>query len=319
MLNLLKSLNRRQKSTIFLLMDLILVTAALILTVFAQPEGTLVLTSADILIIGIPYVTMIGASLLILLNIPNMQLAEFDAMALGRVAAMSLGLASSTMGLTWLFGYPLPLPFNLMFGTLTFILMVIARVVSLQIILAIYRRGEEVCRVLIYGAGTTGTQLVQAFRTHRDIDPVAFVDDNSALQGLTISGLPVLRPVDIADIVKRKNIDRVLLAVPSLSPPKQAQIARRLQKMGLEVQTLPSFSQLIGQEALIDKLRTVDPQMLLNRAEDATPLGPGSEYYAGKTVLVSGAGGSIGSELCRQLIECRPRKLILFELSEYAL
>ena len=304
---------------IFLGLDLMLVCLSLAFTLMVQPLPETAPAMSEILIFGIPYVTILGGVLLILLGIPNMQLAHFDAKAMGRVVAMSAFLATSTMTLTVLLGYPLPVPFHLMFGISVFMFMTIARIVLLQLVLAIYRRGEAVCRVLIYGAGTTGTQLVQALKAHNDIDPVAFVDDNRALQGLTIAGLPVLTPVRIAEIAAEKRIDRVLLAVPSLSPPKQAQIARRLQKMGLEVQMLPSFSQLIGQEALIDKLRTVNPQVFLNRAEVETPLGEGTDSYAGKTVLVSGAGGSIGSELCRQLIECRPRKLVLFELNEFAL
>lgn len=123
----------------------------------------------------------------------------------------------------------------------------------------------------------------------------------------------------IADLAERKRIDRVLLAVPSLLPQQQARIARRLQRMGLEVQTLPSFSQLIGTEALIDRLEPLKPKMFLGRDEVQTPLSEGSEVYESKSIMVSGAGGSIGSELCRQLIECRARRIVLFELSEIAL
>ena len=115
--------------------------------------------------------------------------------------------------------------------------------------------------MLIYGAGTTGTQLASALRSHEGIDPVAFVDDNTALQGLLVAGLPVYTPARIARIVDHKNIHRVLIAIPSLSQPKQAQIARRMQKMGLEVQTLPSFAQLIGEEPLVEKLTPVQPRV----------------------------------------------------------
>ncbi|MGB3409048.1 MAG: nucleoside-diphosphate sugar epimerase/dehydratase [Jannaschia sp.] len=319
MLNFIKSLSRRQKSVIFLVFDLVIIDIGLLFALLVQPLPQTAPSMVDILVVGIPCLALLGGALLMLLGFPKMQLADFDATALGRIASMATFLAASTTALTVSFGYPLLVPFHLMFGISVFMFMTIARVVLLQVVIAIYRRGDAVCRVLIYGAGTTGTQLVQAFKAHRDIDPVAFVDDNRALQGLTIAGLPVLSPMRIAEIVSTRNIDRVLLAMPSLSLPKQAQIARRLQKMGLEVQMLPSFSQLIGKEALIDKLRTVPPKAFLGRAEIDTPLGEGTEMYAGKAVLVSGAGGSIGSELCRQLLDCRPSKLILFELSEYAL
>ena len=172
---------------------------------------------------------------------------------------------------------------------------------------------------IIYGAGTTGMQLASALKQHKSIEPVAFVDDNLTMQGMTVSGLRVHSPLRISEIVRARNIDRVLLAMPSLSQPKQTQIARRLQKLGLEVQALPSFAQLIGEEALVDKLRPVTPNRLLGRARLDKEMGGGAEAYLGKVVLVSGAGGSIGAELCRQVLGCRPAKIVLFELSELAL
>jgi FlaA1/EpsC-like NDP-sugar epimerase len=216
-------------------------------------------------------------------------------------------------------GVRLGVAVHVTFAALVFGLMVGTRLALLQVVLGIYRRGNGVSRVLVYGAGTTGRQIVTALRTHRDVDPVAFVDDAVALQGLTVAGLPVLTPLHIPEIVRERKIDRVLLAMPSQSPPRQARIARRLQKLGLEVQMLPSFSQLIGQEALIDRLQTVNPRAFLGRAEVDTPLGEETRAYVGRVVLVSGAGGSIGSELCRQVLECRPAKLVLLEQSEYGL
>ena len=173
--------------------------------------------------------------------------------------------------------------------------------------------------MLIYGAGTTGMQLAQALKTHESIEPVAFADDNTALQGLTVSGLPVYKPSRIQEIVAERRIRRVLLAMPSLSLPKQTQIVRRLEKMGLEVQALPSFAQLIGEEELIDKLAPILPGQLLGRAQLDREIHGGNDHFTGRTVLVSGAGGSIGSELCRQVLACKPARLILYELSELAL
>jgi len=129
----------------------------------------------------------------------------------------------------------------------------------------------------------------------------------------------VLTPVRIKEIAAEKKIDRVLLAMPSLTQPKQAQIAHRLQKMGLEVQSVPSFSQLIGEEALVDKLTPVEPHLFLNRDEVSETFNDARDSYCGRNILISGAGGSIGSELCRQILETRPAKLVMFDLSELAL
>ncbi|MGB5863390.1 MAG: nucleoside-diphosphate sugar epimerase/dehydratase [Sulfitobacter sp.] len=207
----------------------------------------------------------------------------------------------------------------MVFGAGFFCLAVGSRAVLLQIVLMTYRRSPQRTRVLIYGAGTTGSQLVSALRTHERVQVVAFVDDRKALCGTRIQRLPVFSAMNIVEVVKAHKIDRVLLAVPSLSHPKQVQIARRLEKMGLEVQTLPSFSQLIGNEPLVDKLKPLSAQSFLGRAEVETCLVASGNIYENKVILVSGAGGSIGSELCRQIIDCKPSKIVLFDLSELGL
>ena len=266
-----------------------------------------------------PYLLAAAIGTSIWLGVSSIQLNDFETAAVGLTGIFALFVTITSVILTNVAGLQIPLGAHLVFGAVLFSLIVISRAALLQIVLAIYRRSTSRCRVLIYGAGTTGTQLVLALRSHETIEPVAFVDDNKALQGLNVARLPVYTPQRVDAIVREKNIDRVLLAVPSLSYPKQAQIVRRLEKLGLEVQTLPSFAQLIGEEALVDKLEPVSAQKFLNRDEIGETLGDGHASYFGKTVLVSGAGGSIGSELCRQVLECKPQKIVLYELSELAL
>ena len=314
----IQSLPRRRKYQIFLAVDTIIVVLALALSLILIPIPWNGPDMATTILVAGPVLAALAAFLLVLSGLPALRLAEFDGAAILRAGAVACAVALAAMLLAGLFGVVIPPAGFPVFAMAIWLGISVARVTALQIVLAIYRRGGAVQRVLIYGAGTTGSQLVQAFRGHHGIDPVAFVDDNPALQGLTIAGLPVYTPVRIEEIAARKRIDRVLLAVPSLSPPKQARIARRLQRMGFEVQALPSFSQLIGTDTLVDRLETIRPKMFLNRDEVKAPL-EGADIYAGKSVMVSGAGGSIGSELCRQLLECGPRKLLLFELSEAAL
>jgi FlaA1/EpsC-like NDP-sugar epimerase len=134
-----------------------------------------------------------------------------------------------------------------------------------------------------------------------------------------VAGLSVLSPARIEQIVRDKEIDRVLLAMPSASAPKQMQIARRLQSLGLDVLTLPSFAQLVGTEALVDNLAPVTADKFLGRKKVSEEVRDGVEAYAERSILVTGAGGSIGSELCRQLMTYAPRKLVLFDVSELAL
>ncbi|MBM1817550.1 polysaccharide biosynthesis protein [Sulfitobacter pseudonitzschiae] len=302
-----------------LFIDAMLVPIALFFSFSLHANGeALVMMLAYLPVL--PYLLIIGGALSVLMGISTIQLNAYETGAIGLTGAFSVALVIVSYLLTTAARIPITIPTHIVFGISFFIFSIISRAVLLQIVLAIYRRSSLRCRVLIYGAGTTGTQLVSALRSHEHIEPVAFVDDSKALHGLIVARLPVYSPVRIAEIAAEKRIDRVLLALPSLSLPKQAQISRRLQKMGLEVQALPSFAQLVGEEALVDKLTDVEPKLFLNRDEVATETGASAiASYQGKTVLISGAGGSIGSELCRQVMQCGPAKMVLFELSEVAL
>ena len=319
MLKLLSSLSRSQRGYVFLGIDLALVPVALLFTFEVQvlPASALETLHASLPIL--PYLVLIAAALAKWLGLPNIQLKAYERYAIGLTALYAVGLATALAGLSWIAGLGLPVGTHVIFGLCYFLFVVATRMILLQVVTAMYRRAEPRRRVLIYGAGTTGTQLAQALSAHESIDPVAFVDDNTSLQGMLLAGLPVHPPARITKLVRDRRISRVLLAMPSLSQPKQAQIARRLQKMGLEVQVLPSFAQLIGEEALIDKLTPVAPQSFLGRKSTDVSLGDACGSYADRTVLVSGAGGSIGSELCRQLLSCRAARVVLYELSELAL
>ncbi|NSY39577.1 nucleoside-diphosphate sugar epimerase/dehydratase [Leisingera sp. ANG59] len=319
MYNLISALSRRQKSCVFLAVDLALLPLALLFTLGVQPLPDPALTTLAELLPLLPYVMAAAAALTLWLGLPYVQLNAYERHAAAQTALLAGASALVLAGLTAVFGPPLGPGTHVVFAICYFLSMVVARAAMLQLVLAVYRRAQPRCQVLIYGAGTTGTQLAQALKAHDGIDPVAFADDNTSLQGMTLVGLPVYAPARIAEIVQARQIRRVLLAMPSQSQPRQAQITQRLQKLGLEVQALPSFAQLIGEEALVDKLTPVAPQHFLGRSARNVPLKEAAGSYQGKSVLISGAGGSIGSELCRQVLACRPSKLVLFELSELAL
>jgi FlaA1/EpsC-like NDP-sugar epimerase len=319
MLNFIKSLSRAQKRLVMIAIDSVLIPLALLVAFHLQMSQAGAWVYFQAFVPTIPYLLVFAAGLSMWLGVSSVHLKQYDGNSIAMTAVFAGLVALTFYFFTLITDLHLAPAVLIVFGSTFFAMAVFSRLFLLQIVVAIYRSSTARCRVLIYGAGTTGMQLVSAFRSHEQIEPVAFVDDNAALQGMNVARLPVLSPVHIAEIVAEKNIDRVLLAMPSQSQPKQAQIARRLQNMGLEVQTLPSFSQLIGEEALVDKLQPVNPRSFLNRVEVADNLGAQVDAYCGKVVLISGAGGSIGSELCRQVLDCRPRRLILFELSEHAL
>jgi len=312
-------LSKLQKRLIMLCLDSVLVALALYFAFLALNLPIDVWDTTRSYMLLVPYLVLTSVGVSYWFGISDIQLRAYEVAAVGLTAAQSVVLVIASLTVADIAGLGLPAGLHMVFGALFFCLAVGSRAILLQVVTAIYRHSKLHTRVLIYGAGTTGSQLVSALRGHDSIQPVAFVDDNKGLHGMRVQRLMVYPALTIADVVEENKIGRVLLAVPSLSRPKQAQIARRLEKMGLEVQTLPSFSQLIGQEALVDKLTPVSARSFLGREEVAHPLGNSQTFYEGKVVLVSGAGGSIGSELCRQVLDCKPSKIILFELSELCL
>ncbi|KRS21874.1 nucleoside-diphosphate sugar epimerase [Alishewanella sp. WH16-1] len=174
-------------------------------------------------------------------------------------------------------------------------------------------------RVLIYGAGSSGRQLAQALINGEQYHPVMFVDDDTTLQRSTILGIPVSSPDNIAGIVKQRNIGRILLAMPSASRSRRREVLDKLEELPIPVLSIPGMSDLVDGSMRIDELQDVKIEDLLGR----DPVAPKKKLLhaniKGKVVMVTGAGGSIGAELCRQIIHCEPTTLVLFELSEYSL
>ena len=312
-------LNRVHKRFVFLLLDVVLAPLALMVTVMLTYASLYPVYAVGDLWTTFATLPIVAAVLSGALGIPNIKLKAFESLAILRTAAFAALLGVVLYGLCRISGQRFPIVGVALFGLIFFLVSVGTRLSMLNLYLWVLRWGHRRWRILIYGAGTTGIQLAAALKSHESVVVVAFLDDNVALQSMTVAGLRVLSPDRIEDIVRDREIDRVLLAMPSASPPKQAQIARRLQSLGLDVLALPSFAQLVGAEALVDNLAPVEPGQFLGRKpmEDVPP--DGMAAYSGRSILVSGAGGTIGSELCRQLLSYGPRKLVLYEMSEVAL
>jgi FlaA1/EpsC-like NDP-sugar epimerase len=180
-------------------------------------------------------------------------------------------------------------------------------------------RSASAARVIIYGAGEGGTELAAALLASREFEPVAFVDDNPALHGSVIAGIPVHRTATLAQLMEDYGTRRVLLAMPALSRLARRDVLARLEPLGAHVQTMPAIADLVAGLARVDELREIDVADLLGR--EAVPPDPAlfAACIRGKNVLVTGAGGSIGSELCRQILHLAPARLVLLEMSEFAL
>ena len=173
--------------------------------------------------------------------------------------------------------------------------------------------------VVIYGAGDAGRELLNSVLHGRDFAPVAFIDDDPSLQKLTIGGLPVLPPGRLETVTRDMDVRTVLLAIPSLNRARRRQIIAHCQDLKLDIKTLPKISDIIDGRAKVSDLRQVTPDDLLGRDPVVPDESLLQKNIAGKTVLVTGAGGSIGSELCRQILSQGPDRLLLYEFSEFAL
>ena len=316
---LVDRLNRIHKQFVFLLLDVIIAPLALLVTAMLVYSTLLPLAALRELwpaFLLLPFLTALLASTL---GIPNIRLKAYESLAILRTGAFALVLALSLYGVCREGGLGFPVVGISLFCAIFFLASVGVRLAMLNLYLWVLRWGQRRWRVLIYGAGDTGIQLAAALKSHESVMVVAFLDDSTNLQQMTVAGLRVLSPDKIEAIVHDREIDRVLLAMPSMSAPKLAQIARRLQSLGLDVLAVPSFAQLVGAEALIDNLAPVEPGQFLGRKpiDEAPP--DAIAAYANRSILVTGAGGTIGSELCRQLLSYAPRKLVLFEVSENAL
>lgn len=227
------------------------------------------------------------------------------------VSALALALADLALGA----GIPRSVPVI----TLMFVFLSVGG--SRFVARAYFRSPRTVNKrpVIIYGAGEAGLQTLNALFHGREYAPVALVDDDPSIQNMTVGGFNVFPSDQIPALMKETGAQVVLLAIPSMGRVRRREIVGALEDLQLEIKTIPGMSDIISGKAKISELRTVSAEDLLGR----DPVAPDPELLSrnitGRVVMVSGAGGSIGSELCRQILSQRPSVLVLYEMSEFAL
>ena len=209
-----------------------------------------------------------------------------------------------------------PIRVGIVFWAFSLILVVGGRLAA-RMFLSRRNRNRE--PVIIYGAGEGGAQLAEALISGDDYLPVALVDDKKSLHGTRIHGLKVFPAASLQEIVDRTDAKGVLLAIPTASRRRRRQVLQRLSEFPVHVQTMPEIRDIVSGKARVDDITDVDVEDLLGR----NPVPPNSTLLSGsvtgKSVMVTGAGGSIGSELCRQILRLSPSRLVCFEISETAL
>ena len=235
-------------------------------------------------------------------------------MAGARVAA---GSAIALAAVAWYTNLTTqPAKLAVVYGAFCFLYLVGSRYIAQYYLV---RRPTDKDNVIVYGAGEAGARVVQAMHGNHTFNPVAFVDDDPAMHGKRINGLPVYPSASLEVISKKHTVANVLLAFPAASRRRRQEIIARLEELNVHVQTVPNFDDLISGKARVDDIRDVDVEDLLSRPPVAPENTLMQATLLGKSVMVTGAGGSIGSELCRQILRVGPRTLVLFEVSEVAL
>jgi FlaA1/EpsC-like NDP-sugar epimerase len=207
----------------------------------------------------------------------------------------------------------------LVFWFMAFAYVVTSRLVARSFLRRGVRSSHPALRAAIYGAGESGMQLAQAMRYSHEYEAACFLDDDPQRQRRTVGGLRVHAPEDLESLILTRQIGLVVVAAPSATAEQRRAMMRRVQDCGVPVKTLPSLAQMVDGQADTTQIRDVELDDLLGR----TPVTPDpvlmGRSILGRCVLVTGAGGSIGSELCRQILAQRPARLVLLDHSEFAL
>ena len=320
MLDILINLSRVRKQLILLCIDSVIIVAALVVAFslrlggFYLPEGELFWLALGAPIIAIPIFVRFGLYRAILRYIglrvlwAITQAVTLYALLWGLAVFMVSvdGMPRSVIVINWL------LVISAIGGS---------RVLGRWLLLESENsyNSKERRNVIIYGAGSAGRQLSIALRQSPEYNPVCFIDDNPELHRQSINGIMISSRADLASLITKNNVTEVLLATPSLSREQRREIINYLEPYPVLVRALPSVSELAQGKVKINDLLEINLRDLLGRE----PVKPNAKLLSlsisKKVVLVTGAGGSIGAELCRQIVRQKPKKLILFDISESSL
>ncbi|EPY0993750.1 polysaccharide biosynthesis protein [Vibrio vulnificus] len=310
------SLPRVHKRLISLAIDTLLITFSFFMAIWVRHGEVAVSVSSETLL------TLAGTVVVTLVTFTKLGLyrAVLRYLTFHALTVVVLGALISALSITtfaYFFNAEVPRTVPVIYMTFLALLCGGARMMVRSLIVQASRKGCE--RVLIYGAGSTGRQLAIALRNAETYQVKGFIDNDPSLENTIIQGLTVHSSQQISRLVEKQEIEKILLAMPRATRSERKAIIDGLLHLPVEVLTVPDFKDIVNGNATVDELKDVAIEDLLGR----DPVEPNPELMEaniyGKVVMVTGAGGSIGSELCRQIVRQKPKTLILFELSEYGL
>lgn len=309
-------LSRPQKRVISLFVDIILLTSAFFLAYWTRLGGIVAFDNSEI------WTTLLCTIVITLLTFIKLGLYRavlryISFKALAMVAGGAFVSSISLIFFSFFIGSDIPRTIPLIYFSYVFLLCGSARMLVRYYVSLILDRDND--SVLIYGAGLTGRQLAVMLKHAYRYRIRGFIDDNTKLHGSYLLGNKISSPKEISKLVQKYNVKVILLAIPSASRADRKAIIDSLIPLKVKVQTIPDMEEILQGNAKIDELREVKIEDLLGREPVLPNQSLLQKNILDKVVMVTGAGGSIGSELCRQIILNHPKELILFELSEFSL
>lgn len=305
---MLTRLSRAQKRIILFSSDAAIFPPAVWIAILLRAETGLL--QPDWTVLAAMATCVIGA---MILGVANIRISAFEERAAVKSLALSLLVAAAFSGAAALSGHPIAFGLAALIASAHFGLALLIRYAMAATLRWAHAQEDPQRRVLIYGAGTVGLQALRALRSYPGVTPVGFIDDAPSMRGLMIGGVKVHPTQDLARVVDGLNVGEVLIARPDLRPDERTALTDRLAAAGLRIAGLPAFAHLTGPAAAIPS-GLIGPHRAL---PDLSAVSRGC--YCGRVVMVTGAGGSIGSELAHQILQLKPARLILVEMNEYAL
>ena len=317
-IRVIASLPRRQKQIVLVVMDICVLPLMmwLVYAIRLAKPNVPVMEGLDFWYL---YVGVFGVVIFALLGIYSAIVRSFNEDYLLRISIATfiqiVGLyAVKKLGLAFI-----PMSIPLMYGFVLFSWMWWSRAVIRYATLRTFVKKQNRKRVAIYGAGLAGQQIAAALYRSDDYLPVCFIDDKASLQGQSLSGLKIFSPKKALGAFRKFHIEEILLAMPSASRARKKAIIESFEPSNVKIMELPGVTQLVGGRVQVSDIREVDIIDLLGRDPVPPKLDLLEKNIKDKVVMVTGAGGSIGSELCRQIVKHQPTCLVLFEMSEFAL
>jgi len=306
--------SRAFKTRMAVMVDLLAITCSIILTLILREH------SAEMVFSGEVFRYIFATTILSVISFHFFGLYRTILRSIGESAVFQIFLCTLFASAIWTIFYSMIESFDLRTTITVWAFLIISvglpRLLVRNIIFTLNRKGSK--NVIIFGAGEAGRQLAHAIKLEPKYRIIAFVDNNVELYGTLINGCKVYPEAALESLVKRKDVDRVLLAMPSVSRSRRYKIIKNLEKLPVTIKSVTSMADIVSGKAKLEELKDIDIEDILGRE----PVEPDNSllraHNTNKCVLVSGAGGSIGSELSRQLIKLGPAKLILFDVSEFA-